>query len=50
MILEAIRVITIAILAFVIALMTTPLILNLLKRFEINKQIRKKVDEDSEVF
>lgn len=40
MILEAIRVITIAILAFVIALMITPFILNLLKRFEINKQIR----------
>lgn len=40
MILEAIRVITVAILAFVIALMVTPLILNLLKRFEINKQIR----------
>ncbi len=40
MILEAIRVITIAILAFVITLMITPLVLNLLKRFQINKQIR----------
>ncbi len=40
MTLEAIRVITIAILAFVIALMVTPLILNLLKRFQIYKQIR----------
>lgn len=40
MILEAVRIITIAILAFVIALMITPLILNLLKRFQVMKQIR----------
>src|SRR3989344_5434992 len=40
MILEAVRVITVAILAFVIALMITPLILNLLKRFQVMKQIR----------
>ncbi|MEX2033314.1 MAG: phospho-N-acetylmuramoyl-pentapeptide-transferase [Candidatus Colwellbacteria bacterium] len=40
MILEAVRIITVAILAFVIALMITPLILNLLKRFQIMKQIR----------
>ncbi len=40
MILEAVRVITVAILAFVIALMVTPLILNFLKRSRISKQIR----------
>ncbi|MBI2506736.1 MAG: phospho-N-acetylmuramoyl-pentapeptide-transferase [Candidatus Colwellbacteria bacterium] len=40
MILEAIRVITVAILAFVIALMITPLIMGLLKRFQVSKQIR----------
>ena len=40
MILEAVRVVVIAILAFVMALMITPLILNLLKRHQISKQIR----------
>lgn len=40
MILEAVRIITVAILAFVIALMITPLVLNLLKRFRVMKQIR----------
>ncbi len=40
MILEAVRVIIIAILAFVMALMMTPLVLNLLKRLRVMKQIR----------
>ena len=40
MILEAVRIIQITILAYVVALMITPLVLNLLKRFQITKQIR----------
>lgn len=40
MILEAVRVIAIAILAFIIALMLTPLVSKLLRRFQLTKQIR----------
>ncbi len=44
MILEAIRVIAITILAFVVALMATPIVSKLLKKFNFSKQIRTSPD------